>query len=68
MYLYLNLKYFVLYLIFKDQPISEDSPGSFKAIFESPKKINSAVDSNSTSSSTKRFIITPATLKSTSNA
>ncbi|XP_027844257.2 uncharacterized protein LOC114124989 [Aphis gossypii] len=48
---------------------SEISPGSLKAVFKSPVENYSTIVStdNDTPSTTRRFIITPVTLKNTSN-
>lgn len=56
-------------LFFIDLRYNETSPGSLKAIFESPKEnYQTSVDSNNTNSCSKpRFVITPATLINTSN-
>lgn len=50
--------------LFVDLHNNETSPGSLKAIFESPREnYQTAVGSDSTNSSSKpRFVITPATL------
>ncbi|XP_050526386.1 uncharacterized protein LOC126897051 isoform X3 [Daktulosphaira vitifoliae] len=46
-----------------------DSPGSFKAIFESPRENYSTIDSGDTyTSPIKRFVVTPATLENSSDA
>jgi len=47
----------------------EISPGSLKAVFKSPVENYSTIVStdNDTPSTTRRFIITPVTLKNTSN-
>ncbi|XP_060841363.1 uncharacterized protein LOC132922064 isoform X2 [Rhopalosiphum padi] len=49
---------------------SETSPGSLKAVFKSPMENYSTIDSadNDSPSTTRRFIITPVTLKNTSSS
>ncbi|XP_025413423.1 uncharacterized protein LOC112685696, partial [Sipha flava] len=50
-----------------DSYTNDTSPGSLRAIFKSPKESYPNYGSNSTRSFSKRFVITPVTLKSTSN-
>lgn len=65
---FIYYKHFIIYNFFFIDPHNiQTSPGSLKAIFESPKENNSAVGFDNIHSSTKRFIITPVTLKNTSN-
>jgi hypothetical protein len=49
---------------------SETSPGSLKAVFKSPMENYSTIVStdNDSPSTTRRFIITPVTLKNTSSS